>query len=217
MKHQLDWSLVPMPENMAKFCRKDPKGLPVPYVVLEDDNGVYHFKINDGRKSALALIGHKCSICGQFMEEDDRWLVGGIASAFDSNGVYYDIPIHKECGLYALQVCPYLAMSNYNSKIDLEKIKAKIHMDTEKLTLVDTTMDKDKLPLFVLCRSEEIKIVLDPPDRIYLKPTRPFIEQEYWAEGRQLSVDEAISRIKDTKWEKYSNAMQNVQIKTNNS
>jgi hypothetical protein len=218
MNHKFDWTTVPMPENMAKFCRKDSRGLPVPFVVLEDDNGIYHFKVNDSRRTVMALMGKKCSICGQPMEKDNRWLVGGIGSAFDPNGVYIDIPIHKECGIYALQVCPYLAVRNYNSKTDLEKLVANIQLKNgEAPKLQDLTVDADRLPLFVLCRPEDIKIAVSPPDKIFIIPTRPFLEQEFWDEGKQLSVDEAVGRIKNTKWEKYSNAIQDVQIKTNNS
>lgn len=209
MKYKFDWTTVPMPENIAKFCRKDPRGLPVPFVVLQDANGVYHFKVNDGQRTAFALMEKKCSICGQHMQENNRWLVGGIASAFDRGGVYTDIPIHKECGVYALQVCPYLAIRNYNYKTDLDKLSAKIWLkDGLTPELQDTTIDTDRLPLFVLCRPEEIKIAIRPPDRMFIIPTRPFLEQEFWDEGRQLTIEEALNKIKGTKWEKYGEAFQ---------
>jgi hypothetical protein len=209
MKHKFDWTTVPMPENIAKFCRKDPRGLPVPFVVLQDANGVYHFKVNDSQKTGMAIIGRKCSICGQPMQKGDRWLVGGISSAFDPNGAYIDIPVHKECGVYALQVCPYLAVRNYNYKTDLNKLATKIQLiEGTSVKLQDTTIDTDRLPLFVLCKPKSYEYIIGPDNNFFLVPTRPFLEQEFWDEGRLLTTEEALNKIKGTKWEKYGNSFQ---------
>ena len=193
-----DFLSVPIPQLMLDHCEKDPRGYPVPFVVLKDKDGKHHFKINDSHKSGICLVKGLCTICGQPMDKENRWLVGGIASAFDPNGSYIDLPVHKECGHYALKVCPYLAIRNYNGKIDLEKMQKEVDA-----VLYNPTVDQDRLPLFVFVRPTGIGYKLTD-DGIYIKPFKPYLEIEFWDEGEEiLSFSEVYNRIKGTKWEKY--------------
>ena len=52
----------------------------------------------------------------------ERWFVGGPLSAFHEFGAYLDGPMHKECGTFALEHCPYLAAPNYARRIDARTI-----------------------------------------------------------------------------------------------
>lgn len=203
-----NWKAVPLPELMEKHCEKDARGMPVPFVVFKDKDGKHHFKINDSSKTAKCVLGSLCTICGQRMDLDDRWLVGGIASAFDKYGVYIDHPVHYECGKYALQVCPYLASRNYDAtKTDMDKLQEKIK---EAAILVNPTVDQDRLPMFAFIRPLQIAYLTSKQDRtdIRVKPLGPYHDVQFWDEGEQITDIEVV-RIKlvGTKWEKYLNAI----------
>jgi hypothetical protein len=203
-----NWKDIPIPELMNKFCERDSRGMPVPFVVLKDEAGKHHFKINDTAKTLQCIAGGLCAICGQKMRQDDRWMVGGIASAFDKNGIYIDHPVHKECAQYALQVCPYLASRNYDTtKTDLEKLAKKVVGST---ILVNPTVDPDRLPLFVLLRPLQIGYFTSKQDStdIRVKPFGPYHEVEFWDDGEQITDIEVVKmKLIGTKWEKYLNAI----------
>lgn len=196
----INWKEVPIPQLMLDHCERDPRGLPVPFVVLKDKDGKHHFKINDSEKSAICLVRGLCSICGQAMLSSNKWLVGGIASAFDPGGYYIDLPVHKECGQYALQVCPYLAVRNYNGKIDMMKLQQQL----PTTQLHNPTVDQDRLPLFVFTRPSAISFYLRKPDGVLVKPNLPYLEVEFWDEGLQITdLSVVLNKIQNTKWEKY--------------
>jgi hypothetical protein len=46
------------------------------------------------------------------------WFIGGIRCFVLENGAFIDGPMHYECGEYALNVCPFLAVPNYSKRID---------------------------------------------------------------------------------------------------
>lgn len=195
-----DWKSVPVPQLMLDNCEVDPRGLPVPYVVLKDKDGKHHFKINYTEKTMTCIVGHLCTICGTRMKDEDRWLVGGIASAFDPKGYYLDHPVHYNCGVYALKVCPYLAIRNYNAKIDMIKLQEQLK---NEYVLNNPTVDPDRLPFFVIARPESIYYA-SVGDNIAIVPKRPHLEAEFWDEGQQIEdLDEIKSRLVGTKWEKY--------------
>lgn len=184
---------IPIPDLMLEL-QKDPRGLPVPYVVLKDNNGKHHFKVNDTKKQLKCLIHNLCSICGKPLEKD-IWLVGGIASAFDEYGGYVDTPVHEQCGHYALQVCPYLAYSGYDGKIDLDKMSKQL----PGVHLYNPTVDPDRLPFFVFLKTTGILI-----SHTNVKPISPYLKIEYWNNGEQITdLTYLKSLLDNTKWEKY--------------
>lgn len=211
MKH---WQTIPIPQLMLDHCERDPRGLPVPFVVLKDKEGKHHFKINDTAKTLACMMNSLCTICGTKMANQEKWLVGGIASAFDPKGYYVDHPVHKCCAIYALQVCPYLAMPNYNGKIDMIKLQEKFKGEA---ILNNPTVDQDRLPFFVLLRPPLIEYHLKGND-ILVVPVRVNMEVEFWNDGMQITeLPEVLAKIQNTKWEKYGKDIQklpgwNVQV-----
>lgn len=203
-----NWKDIPMPELMDKHCERDKRGLPVPFVVLKDEAGTHHFKVNDTAKTIECLKGSLCTICGQKMHPDDRWLVGGVASAFDPRGYYIDHPVHYGCGAYALQVCPYLAYSGYDAnKFDLDKLQAKIVGQVE---LNNPTVDNDKLPCFVFIRPLQIAYMTSKSNLndIKVKALGPYRNVEFWNDGEQITDIEIVKqKLIGTKWEQYIKAI----------
>lgn len=184
-----DYKTIPLPELMQKHCKTDKRGLPVPYVVLVDNDGVPHFKVNDQVKSLKAIFEDRCSICGQVMSIDNRWMIGGPRSALHAQGAYIDTPVHKECGEYALQVCPYLAYSGYTAKTDIEKLQKQV---SGNFLMQDPTVDQGRVPLFIFARTTGIKFNLVTK---YVTPDRPFKEMEYWNNGEKLDQVTALTML----------------------
>src|SRR5262245_10413652 len=110
-------SQVVMPERIARLPR-DSRGYPVPWNVLVNDDGYPILTVNDQSKTVEAIVSGLCPICGGRLGKW-KWFAGGPLSAFDEHGVYIDLPCHRECIEYALQVCPYLALPKYLGRIDV--------------------------------------------------------------------------------------------------
>ncbi len=187
------WKEIPIPELM-KDCVINKDGLPVPYIVLESE-GVYYFKINEQQKVLDCLVNRKCTICGNALNSE-YWFIGGPASAFHIHGAFNDAPVHKQCGEYALKVCPYLAFARYNSKISFEKLQESLK---GKFILENTTVDTDRLPLFCFIKATGYSISTS----LLLKPTLPYLEIEFWNDGEKLDDTESIKIIKDLFEKKY--------------
>ena len=194
-----NWKEIPIPQLMLDL-KRDPRGLPVPFVVLVDENGKHHFKINDTKKTLQCLTQGLCHVCGKELVHGDTWMVGGISSAFDDRGYYVDGPIHKQCGEYALKVCPYMVHSNYTLRESPEDLEKKLG---NGIKLHSNTVDFDRLPLFVFASARVIRLY---PDGESLKfvPEKPFLEVEFWDEDEQITHLEIIEmKLQGTKWEQY--------------
>ena len=182
MNNRINWKEVPIPANM-QLLEKDKRGLPVPFVVLKDNKGQHHFKINDTLKVNRCFAEGLCSICGKALGHN-MWLIGGPMSAFHEDGAYIDPPMHYACAEYALKVCPYLAVSTYNNKQTVEDmVKGFDHM-----MFVNHTQTMDRVPFFVVIKIGGYKLTV--PEG-YVKPNLPFLELEFWNDGVQITEQDA--------------------------
>jgi hypothetical protein len=111
---------VPWPKRM-RTLERDPRGYPVPFIVLRDRYGVHQFTINDTRKVGEATSKRLCSISGKRLETS-VWFAGGSRCFLHPLGAFIDPPMHYECGEYALRVCPFLAARSYARRIDDAKL-----------------------------------------------------------------------------------------------
>jgi hypothetical protein len=159
------------------------KGLVIPYIVMVED-GKPFFKVND------SLIVHKCikerlcSVCGGKLD-NDKWLIGGPASAFHKQGVYADIPVHKERAVYSLTTCPYMAYTQYTAK---GGVSEKLKKEFPDVAFYNPTMDSTRLQYFVVVK---ILDYLTSPNQL-IHPLRPYFEIEYWKDGKQITIEEVI-------------------------
>lgn len=111
---------VVVPKRM-RTLERDARGYPIPFIVLRDKLKQPMFTINDVRRTTECRTRRLCSICGKRL--DTMWFVGGTRCFIHDRGAFIDPPLHYECGEYALQVCPFLAMPSYNKRIDSKKLK----------------------------------------------------------------------------------------------
>lgn len=186
------WKSVPIPELM-KDLELDKRGYPIPYIVLKDKNGISHFAINDDRVVEQCIEKDLCSICGKKLNED-KWMIGGPLSTFHPMGTFIDIPVHHQCGKYALQVCPYLAVTVYHAKTDVEKI------DSEKFDnayFINPTQSKDRVPFFVFSHISGYSIRRPRFGERFIYPNKPYLNLEYWNAGKEITQEEVIMLMRE--------------------
>lgn len=144
---------VPIPERMAGLER-DHRGYPVPANVMRDGKGLPVFTVNNINwviENQITAAVPKCGICGGDLEIGDMYFLGGPVSALHPHGAFADGPLHLECGEYAVQVCPWLALPSgrYKHAIGEKAIK---NPTDDAAFLVDITQYADKPPCYVLAR-----------------------------------------------------------------
>lgn len=90
----------------------DPRrGLPIPYVNVEDD-GTVNFAMVNGRR-VLECVRHKlCGLCGQ-PQDSLVAFVGGIGGF--QHRLYTDPPGHLDCMRSAIDLCPYLKVRGFEN------------------------------------------------------------------------------------------------------
>jgi hypothetical protein len=199
-----NWKTIPVPNKMQDLPTE--RGYPVSVIILHDETGKAHFKINDSRKVDMCMYENLCTICGKKLD-DDKWMIGGPVSAFHPGGVYVDAPVHKECGEYALKVCPYLAVSRYTQQIDIEKLGTLKFDGGEGYGFVNMTQSDERVPFFVFSKVKKYEVTRRGFNK-YLIPEKPFLEIEYWTEGEQISKEEAGVLFK--RWQQETKDFKNV-------
>ncbi len=168
----------------------DKRGLPVPVIILKDKNGDHHFKMNNDVVVEQCIKDKTCTICGNPLGTD-MWMIGGPMSAFHPNGAYIDAPVHKACGEYALQVCPYLAVSTYSGK----PVKIPEGGVFDNMLFVNPTQSPDRVPFFVFSKISGYSVKRYGIER-YIIPDKPYLEIEFWNDGEQLTREQAQNLVK---------------------
>jgi hypothetical protein len=164
---------------------RDPRGYPVPFFALRDDQGRPHFTVIDGAKQTLAMVRDLCAICGQPLLRC-RWFVGGPMSAFHPLGDFGDGPMHAECANYALRVCPYLAVPNYAGLIGARAIDP-----SNKARIVSDDVEPDRPQIFVAALATGQTYTMFG----HSKPHRPYLRAQLWQRGEILmELDRKMAR-----------------------
>lgn len=96
---------VPMPGRIRALPRNK-AGYPIPFFAADID-GVRDLRVGDTEAFAACLRDRKCWICGQKRTGNDTFVIGPMCVI---NRVTADPPAHLDCALYAVQVCPFLAI-----------------------------------------------------------------------------------------------------------
>jgi hypothetical protein len=109
LKTWIDLEKVETPERIASM-KKDARGYPIPHSVKWYD-GVPDFRVIDPEKWEDAVIAKRCGICGGFLGAHMAF-VGGPLSM--ENRYFTDLPMHRECAIYALKTCPFLAAPKFS-------------------------------------------------------------------------------------------------------
>lgn len=187
-----NWKEVPVPAFIQSLPRDPRTKMPVPFVVMKDKKGAYHFKVNDGEKQAECFINSLCSICGHTLFPGQNWFIGGQQSAFHPAGAFIDSAMHEECAKYALQVCPYLGFRNYKAATD-EQVNKQIKKiaGQEDYKFHNPTTDFTRLPFFVLLRSISYVVNNYTDGSHTILPRKPYSQVEFWNDGSQITKEQA--------------------------
>lgn len=95
-------SEIELPEKLKD--RPTYRGYVVPATVLWRGN-IPDFKVTDTTMWRNVVMLRLCAICGKRLEAK-KYLIGGPKCA--EYLAFFDPPMHRECALYALRVCPFL-------------------------------------------------------------------------------------------------------------
>jgi hypothetical protein len=88
------WKEVPLPERMRSLPT-DSRGYPIPANILRDENGVYHFIINDENKRQEQIELQNCEGRDWFKVESSIKKPGTCANR-TCNSPYWDKPYKEQ-------------------------------------------------------------------------------------------------------------------------
>lgn len=158
-----------LPEDMKSLPVHIRMGLPIPVVNTFGWQDYDFTTINGGM--ALKLAQRKlCGICGKRFEH--AAFLGGPKSA--EARTYSDPPMHEECALAAVTLCPHIARKNMRRATDA-------HTRDDAITPEAMTLVKPDEWVMYVC--EEYKIFIDgaedqrhaiyqPQDNLYIRSWR---------------------------------------------
>lgn len=182
----MNWKNVEMPDRI-KALPKDQRGYPIPFVVLRDDDDMPNFQLDSARRISQCMVNVACGVCGQPLE-NEIWFLGNYLRALSPSGFYIDSPLHKQCGTYALKVCPFLAAPSYNKMLSSEKLNKEKYEGTQFRLSTQVTRFSS---LFAFVKTAGYRIDTSGSFPWHVYPDRPFLEMEYWQHGKQLTGAEA--------------------------
>lgn len=78
---------------------------PITYVTFIGNDGSPDFKVVDDKKRRDCLYRSLCGLCGEKLDSTIVF-IGGPGCV--QQRLFLDPPMHRDCALYAAQVCPYL-------------------------------------------------------------------------------------------------------------
>lgn len=99
--YQIDLSR--MPRRM--LARPRQRGIPVPWFSAKMPEGGYDLRLANKNKIPIAIKQNLCWICGQNMGTRYAFAIGPMCCV---NRVTSEPPAHRECALWAIEVCPSL-------------------------------------------------------------------------------------------------------------
>lgn len=100
---------IEIPDKM-KALPLDHRGYPIPKFAHIDSEGKPHFDICADDIHVRLVIPGMCFICGQPLGRH-RFFIGGPISA--KSHYFNDGPSHRECAIFSLKACPFLANRNF--------------------------------------------------------------------------------------------------------
>lgn len=102
-----------MKEPEALAARPHRGKLPIPFVTYVDPDGKPDFRVHDNARRQECATKRLCQLCGTKMASHVTF-VGTKGSV--ERRTFGEPPGHRECLLFALEVCPWLAGSDYRSE-----------------------------------------------------------------------------------------------------
>lgn len=174
--------LPPLPLHMRNLPR-DARGFPIPAMVQYDDAGKPLFPVIDMEKWATLARARGCGICGNTMRSG-YWFVGGPVSI--ENRLFTDLSMHRECAVFSLKVCPFLAMPRYRYILrdvtlpDGTLIDANKHVSTQRAERFGLARARDYRAQLMVSEAH--------PCGTPVLQAAPFDTCEWWRDGERVEV-----------------------------
>jgi hypothetical protein len=167
-----DFRSIPIPTRLASRPR-DGRGLPIPFTVLLMPDGKPDFRITDQVAWSQAVQRKICALCAQPLGRHKAFVGGPLAA---KNRLFTDLPMHRDCAEYALQVCPFLAAPNF-------RYAESLRLPAEGVKVQTSAMVSTERPnKFFLGISLGYSLVRAPNDTI-LVHAAPWQELVWWKDG----------------------------------
>jgi len=153
----------------------DPRrGLPIPYVNVEDDGSINFAAVNGGR--VLECVRRRlCGLCGQ--PQDFLMAFVGGPGGFQAR-MYTDPPGHVDCMRSALDLCPYLDIERHQRRGLTEITAAPGFADMEKTQPV----------ILAVTWAYDIALIGDPPSLMFLPAAWQSATRFDYADGRLIET-----------------------------
>lgn len=167
------WKDVPIPDRLARRPR-DRRGYPIPAAVQVASDGTPDFRVTDIERWCRLLSTKCCALCGEPLGRHLAFVGGPLSH---TNRVFTDLPMHKDCATYALQVCPYIAAPNfrYAESVKVEEgVRLAVSQHVE-----DTRPVKFFLSTTKGCRPARL------PDDTLVVVADPWESTEWWVHGER--------------------------------
>lgn len=187
---------IELPMRMRSL-RKDPRGFPIPFIVMIDKTGMPQFTISDQHKVHACITKRLCSICGRRLDKTGRnfdlWLIGGARCFLHEHGAFLDPPMHRECGEYSLRVCPFLAARSYSKRIDDAKLKPGALPDNMILAQADH-MTPSQPERFGFGLTHELTVERSQGGHVFVPSSWQYVE--WWRQGETINApDTALPEV----------------------
>lgn len=179
----MNWKNIEVPLRMRDLP-KDNRGYPIPFTILRDSKGLPDFRRHDATLAGKSILHKICSICGHPLASD-IWFISGVRIALEPRGGYIDPPVHKQCGTYALRVCPYLAVPSFSKRLTNEG----------KNVGKSVQVMPGKPVVFAFTKTIDYQVIQLNNAGVIL-PVRPFLDIEFWREGMQITWSQAKRLLK---------------------
>jgi len=98
---------IDIPRRLRQRPR-DPRGYPIPYVVLIREDGNPDFRASQPNRWLICVERRQCQLCGQRLD-GGGWFIG--APECEKSRRFLDPAMHLDCAIYSLRVCPFLAIT----------------------------------------------------------------------------------------------------------
>lgn len=177
--------MIPAPLKMRHLPR-DRRGYPIPAMVQYDAHGVPQFPVIDMEKWGTLARSRGCGVCGKPMHRH-YWFVGGPMSM--EHRAFTDLPMHRECAVFALKVCPFLALPRFRYILrDVELPSGKVvHVNEDVTTRRPDRFGLGRAPGYSL----KLLISEDNPVGSPVLIAEPFDMLEWWREGARVEPQPA--------------------------
>lgn len=139
---------IPIPLRLQSFPLY--RGMLVHFTVFVNDDSVPDFRIVHEENRRKCMKDGLCALCGQELEVLLVFFGGPLC---ERNRYFIDGPMHEDCARYAIQVCPYLAMSTW------EHSTRELPKPPEGTAIRDLDMVQNSRPRMAMFYTDGYKII----------------------------------------------------------